>query len=158
MASDQYERLKAELEAGFQGAANAGRPMLLEGGMKWQAMSLSPAEMDFVGLKAAAAREIALAFGVPPMLLGLPGDATYANYREANRALWRLTVLPLAEKILGGVSAALSAWWPGVGLKVDVDQVTALAEDRERLWRQVSAADFLSAEEKREMLGFGRAA
>ena len=44
---------------------------------------------DFVGLKAAAAREIALAFGVPPLLLGLPGDATYANYREANRALWR---------------------------------------------------------------------
>ena len=56
--------------------------------------------MDFVGLKAAAAREIALAFGVPPMLLGLPGDNTYANYREANRALWRLTMLPLAGTIL----------------------------------------------------------
>jgi HK97 family phage portal protein len=85
MSADQYERLKTEMEAGFQGATNAGRPMLLEGGLKWQAMSLSPADMDFVGLKAAAAREIALAFGVPPMLLGLPGDATYANYREANR-------------------------------------------------------------------------
>ena len=91
--------------------------------------------MDFVGLKAAAAREIALAFGVPPMLLGLPGDATYANYREANRALWRLTVLPMAERILSGLSAALAAWWPGLRLAVDVDQVSALAEDRERLWR-----------------------
>jgi HK97 family phage portal protein len=156
MSGEQYERLKAEMEAGFQGAANAGRPMLLEGGLKWQAMSLTPADMDFVGLKAAAAREIALAFGVPPMLLGLPGDATYANYKEANRALWRLTALPMAEKILAGVSAGLRAWWPGVRLRVDVDAVTALAEDRERLWRQVSAADFLSAEEKREMLGFGR--
>jgi HK97 family phage portal protein len=155
LSPDQYERLKAEMEAGFQGAANAGRPMLLEGGLKWQAMSLTPADMDFVGLKAAAAREIALAFGVPPMLLGLPGDSTYANYREANRALWRLTILPMAEKILSGVSAALGAWWPGVKLMLDVDQVTALAEDRERLWAQVSAADFLSAEEKREMLGFG---
>jgi HK97 family phage portal protein len=76
LSPDQYERLKAEMEAGFQGAANAGRPMLLEGGLKWQAMSLTPADMDFVGLKAVAAREIALAFGVPPMLLGLPGDAT----------------------------------------------------------------------------------
>ncbi len=157
LSPDQYERLKAEMEAGFQGAANAGRPMLLEGGLKWQAMSLTPADMDFVGLKAAAAREIALAFGVPPMLLGLPGDSTYANYREANRALWRLTILPMAEKILSGVSAALGAWWPGVKLMLDVDQVTALAEDRERLWAQVSAADFLSAEEKREMLGFGPA-
>jgi HK97 family phage portal protein len=156
LAADQYERLKAEMEAEFAGAANAGRPMLLEGGLKWQAMSLTPADMDFVGLKAAAAREIALAFGVPPMLLGLPGDSTYANYREANRALWRLTVLPLAERILGAVSAALQAWWPGLGLTVDVDQVTALAEDRERLWSQVTAADFLTRGEKREMLGFGR--
>jgi HK97 family phage portal protein len=156
LSPDQYERLKTEMEESFQGAANAGRPMLLEGGLKWQAMSLTPADMDFVGLKAAAAREIALAFGVPPMLLGLPGDSTYANYREANRALWRLTILPLAEKILGGVSAALGAWWPGVRLMLDVDQVTALSEDRERLWAQVSAADFLSADEKREMLGFER--
>lgn len=154
LSPEQYQRLQAELEA-MMGSANAGRPLLLEGGMSWQAMSLSPAEMDFVGLKAAAAREIALAFGVPPMLLGLPGDATYANYREANRALWRLTILPLADKILGGISGALSAWWPGTRLRVDIDQVTALAEDRERLWAQVSGADFLSAGEKREMLGFG---
>jgi len=154
MSAEQYERLKAELEAGFQGAQNAGRPMLLEGGLKWQAMSLTPADMDFVGLKAAAAREIALAFGVPPMLLGLPGDSTYANYREANRALWRLTILPLAEKILSGISAALGPWWPGVRLALDVDQVTALSEDRERLWAQVSSAQFLSDAEKREMLGF----
>ncbi len=154
MSPDQYERLKAEMEAGFQGASNAGRPMLLDGGLRWQAMSLSPADMDFVALKAAAAREIALAFGVPPMLLGLPGDSTYANYREANRALWRLTLLPMAERILSGISSALGAWRPGIRLQVDIDQVTALAEDRERLWAQVSAADFLSDEEKREMLGF----
>jgi HK97 family phage portal protein len=156
LSGEQFERLKAELEADFSGAGNAGRPLLLDGGLKWQAMSLTPADMDFVGLKSAAAREIALAFGVPPMLLGLPGDSTYANYREANRALWRLTVLPMAERILSGISAALGAWWPGVRLAVDVDQISALAEDRERLWRQVSAADFLSDGEKREMLGFER--
>jgi HK97 family phage portal protein len=154
LATEQYERLRDELERHFAGSANAGRPLLLEGGLKWQAMSLSPADMDFVALKAAAARDIALAFGVPPMLLGLPGDSTYANYREANRALWRLTVLPLADRLLGGIAAALAAWWPGIGLRLDVDQVTALAEDRERLWAQVSAADFLTREEKREMLGF----
>ncbi len=154
LAAEQYERLREELELHFAGTANAGRPMLLEGGLKWQAMSLTPADMDFVGLKAAAARDIALAFGVPPMLLGLPGDSTYANYREANRALWRLTVLPLADRLLGAIAAALGAWWPGLKLALDVDQVTALAEDRERLWAQVTAADFLTREEKRAMLGF----
>jgi HK97 family phage portal protein len=154
LAAEQYDRLRDELELHFAGTANAGRPLLLEGGLKWQAMSLTPADMDFAQMKAAAAREIALAFGVPPMLLGLPGDSTYANYREANRALWRLTVLPLADRLLGAIGTALAAWWPGLRLRLDVDQVTALAEDRERLWAQVSSADFLSREEKREMLGF----
>ena len=117
-------------------------------------MRVGRVDMAFAGVRPAPAREIALRFGVPPMLLGLPGDSTYANYREANRALWRLTLLPMLDKILSGLSAGLSAWWPGLALDVDLDLVTALAEDRERLWAQVSAADFLTASEKREMLGF----
>ena len=155
LSGEQFDRIKAEMEAGFQGAVNAGRPMLLEGGLKWQPMSLSPADMDFVGLKAAAAREIALAFGVPPMLMGLPGDNAYANYREANRALWRQTILPLSEKILGGIAQGMEPWMPGVRLAVDLNKVPALAEERGSLWDRVSAADFLSREEKRAMLGVG---
>jgi len=158
LTSDQFERLKGELAQAYQGNANAGRPMLLEGGLKWQSLSLSPADMDFAELKAAAARDIALAFGVPPMLLGLPGDNTYANYREANRALWRLTLMPLTGKILNGLEEGLRPWFPTLDLAVDLDRVPALSEDREKLWAQVSAADFLSAEEKRAMLGIRREA
>jgi HK97 family phage portal protein len=143
------------LAESFSGRANAGRPLLLEGGLKWQSLSLTPADMDFVGLKAAAAREIALAFGVPPMLLGLPGDATYANYREANKALWRLTVLPMAGSILNALAQGLRPHFEGLTLAVDLDRVTALSEDRERLWAQVTAADFLTPDEKRAMLGIG---
>ncbi|WP_423141030.1 phage portal protein [Parablastomonas sp. CN1-191] len=153
LSSDQFDRLKAELTSAYAGALNAGRPLLLEGGLKWQPLSLSPADMDFASLKAAAARDIALAFGVPPMLLGLPGDATYANYREANRALWRLTLLPLAGKILGAIAEGLATWFPGAALAIDQDKVPALAEDREALWAQVAAADFLSPAEKRAALG-----
>ncbi|WP_066650212.1 MULTISPECIES: phage portal protein [Sphingomonas] len=153
LSREQLERLRADIEASFSGVGNAGRPMLLEGGLKWQPLSLSPADLDFAGTREAAAREIATAFGVPPMLLGLPGDATYANYREANRALWRLAILPLAETILSGLGQALGGWFDNASLRVDLDRVTALAEDRERLWAQVSAADFLSPQEKRAMLG-----
>ncbi|MFM7378263.1 MAG: phage portal protein [Erythrobacter sp.] len=154
LAHEQFERLKRELDIAFSGAANAGRPMLLDGGLKWQSMALTPADMDFATLKSAAARDIALAFGVPPMLLGLPGDNTYANYREANRALWRLTLLPLAEKIFAALREGLAPWFPESQLGIDLDLVPALSEDRERLWSQVSEADFLSRTEKRQMLGF----
>ncbi|EJL27571.1 phage portal protein, partial [Novosphingobium sp. AP12] len=153
LTGDQFDRLKTELTTAYSGMANAGRPMLLEGGLKWQAMAMTPADMDFATLKAAAARDVALAFGVPPMLLGLPGDATYNNYREANRALWRLTLLPLASKILAAIGEGLAPWFPDPALAIDLDRVPALAEDRERLWAQVSAADFLDADEKRALLG-----
>ncbi len=153
LSADQFDRIKAELAAAFSGESNAGRPMLLEGGLKWQTLALSPADMDFATLKAAAARDVALAFGVPPMLLGLPGDNTYANYREANRALWRLTLLPLAGKLLAALAEGLVPWFPDAKMTVDLDRVPALAEDRQLLWNQVSAADFLSPAEKRQMLG-----
>ena len=157
LSADQYDRLKAELALAFSGGANAGRPMLLEGGLKWQSLSLSPADMDFAALKAAAARDIALAFGVPPMLLGLPGDSTYANYREANRALWRLTLLPLAAKLFAALAEGLATWFGPAELAIDLDRVTALADDRQALWTQVNAATFLSAAEKRAMLGLAPA-
>lgn len=155
LSAEQFARLRDEIESGFQGAGNAGRPMLLEGGLRWQPLALSPAEMDFQKAREAAAREVALAFGVPPMLLGLPGDSTHANYAEANVALWRLTILPLLARILGGVSDHLALWWPGLRLAADLDQVPALWADRERLWRHVGEASFLSDAEKREMLGWG---
>ncbi|MEH6772550.1 MAG: phage portal protein, partial [Cereibacter changlensis] len=89
LSADQYDRLVGEIEANHQGARNAGRPMLLEGGLDWKPMGFSPSDMEFQKTKESAAREIAIAFGVPPMLMGIPGDATYANYQEANRAFYR---------------------------------------------------------------------
>lgn len=152
----QFDRLKSELEAHYQGAANAGRPLLLEGGLDWKPLSLSPKDMDFVEAKATAAREIALAFGVPPLLLGLPGDNTHANYAEANRAFYRQTVIPLVKRTMEAFAQWLS---PGFGerlqLEPDLDAIEALADERESLWRRVSAASFLTDEEKREAVGYG---
>jgi len=157
LSAEQLARLKAELEERYQGAANAGRPMLLEGGLSWTAMSLTPQDMEFIEARHVAAREIALAFGVPPMLLGIPGDNTYSNFREANLAFWRQTVLPLVMK----TANALSVWLgPRFGeslrLDIDLDRIEALSSEREALWSRVNAATFLSDDEKREAVGYGR--
>ncbi len=159
LTQDQYDRLLDEMASQHQGAANAGRPMLLEGGLDWKPMGFSPSDMEFQKTKEAAAREIAVAFGVPPMLLGIPGDATYANYQEANRAFYRLTVLPLAHR----VTAALSDWLArfsgeAVELRPDLDQVPALAGERDQQWRRVSEASFLTDAEKRALLGLPKIA
>ncbi|MCV0396184.1 MAG: phage portal protein [Rhizobiaceae bacterium] len=157
MSEEQYDRLKEELEENYSGAMRAGRPLILEGGLDWKAMALSPRDMDFMEARNGAARDIALAFGVPPMLLGIPGDATYANYAEANRALYRLTVLPL----VGRVAAELARWLaPAFGgdvrLWYDADAIEGLSAERDALWKRVGGADFLTEDEKREAVGYGR--
>ncbi|GJE60509.1 phage portal protein [Methylobacterium trifolii] len=154
LSDAQFTRLKGELEANYQGAGNAGRPLLLEGGLDWKPLALSPKEMDFVEAKAAAAREIALAFGVPPLLLGLPGDNTHANYAEANRAFYRQTLIPLARRTAEAVAHWLAPAFGPVNLEPDLDRIEALATERESLWRRVQAADFLSVAEKREAIGY----
>ena len=154
LSSDQYDRLVSEMESHHQGARNAGRPMLLEGGLDWKPMGFSPSDMEFQKTKESAAREIALAFGVPPMLLGIPGDATYTNYQEANRAFYRLTVLPLATRVAASVASWLSGFAGEVlELKPDLDQVPALAAERDAQWARVSSAEFLTDAEKRRLLG-----
>lgn len=154
MGDDQYRRLSEEIEANYQGARNAGRPMVLEGGLDWKPMGFSPSDMEFQKTKESAAREIALAFGVPPMLIGIQGDATYANYQEANRAFYRLTVLPLATRVASALSDWLSQFTgEDLELKPDLDQVPALAAERDAQWSRVSSADFLTNKEKRALLG-----
>jgi HK97 family phage portal protein len=113
LSDDQAASLKHSLETQHQGAGNAGRPILLEGDLDWKPMGFSPTDMEFMKGKDAAAREIALAFGVPPLILGLPGDNTHANYAEANRAFTAQTIRPLVNKTLSALSHWLSPKFGG---------------------------------------------
>ena len=118
-------------------------------------MSLSPQEMDFLEAKHTAAREIALAFGVPPMLLGIPGDNTFANYQEANRTFFRQTVLPLAARTGAAIAQWLSPeFGDAIRIVIDTDRIDALSSDRAALWDRVSGAAFLTPNEKREAVGY----
>ena len=157
LSQAQFDRLKAELDESFQGARNAGRPLLLEGGLDWKSLSLSPKDMDFVEARAAAARDIALAFGVPPMLLGIPGDNTYSNYREANRAFWRQTIIPLVTRTQQSFAHWVApVFGEDLSIDYDVDRIEALAEERASEWARVDAASFLTQDEKREAVGYGK--
>lgn len=155
LSDAQFERLKRELADQYTGSGNAGRPLVLEGGLEWKAMSLSPKDMDFMEAKHSAAREIALAFGVPPMLLAIPGDNTYSNYQEANRVFFRQTVLPLGNRIAQALAQWLQPAFGELTLAIDVDRIEALSGDRAALWERVTKAPFLTVNEKRAATGYG---
>lgn len=155
LTQDQFDRLKGELEEGYSGVQKAGKPLLLEGGLDWKAIGLTPKDMDFVEAKNGASRDIALALGVPPMLLGIPGDNTYANYQEANRAFSRLTVLPLVTRIAASMSAYLKNYYSGDFRFVpDIDKMPGLSSERDMLWARIENTTFLTDQEKRKAVGY----
>ena len=154
LSEDQFWRLKNQVDEQFSGAHNAGRPLLLEGGLEWKEMSLNPRDMDFLNIKNSSARDIALAFGVPPQLLGIPGDNTYSNLAEARIALWEHTIIPLAQHFYTQLQQWLNPrFGSNIELKLDLDSISALAPKREAAWRRINEATFLSDTEKRTMLG-----
>lgn len=156
MDDDTYARLKKEQEEFHSGAGNAGRPMLLEGGLQWVATQLNMREMDWAKGKEVSASEIAIGYKVPEQLVGVPGQQTYNNYREARMALYEDAVLPLMDRF----KEALTYWlqqmpaYQDLVVDYDEDQIPALAPRREAMWDRANSATFLTTDEKREAVGY----
>jgi HK97 family phage portal protein len=154
LSDENFNRLKAQIEEQYSGSSNAGRPMLLEGGLDWQQMGLSPDDMSIIETKFSSARDVALAFGVPPQLLGIPGDNTYANYAEARLAFWEDTALPLLDMIVHDWNSWLGSIY-GVTIRPDVDGIPAIAEKRLRMWQMADQSQDLTINERRALKGYG---
>jgi HK97 family phage portal protein len=156
LSEEQYQRVKNQVDEQFSGAANAGRPLLLEGGLDWKELSMSPKDMDFIETKNSSARDIALAFGVPSQLLGIPGDNTYANLQEARLALWEQTVLPLATRTADAFTRWLLPQFDNqLEFVPDIDNISVLAARNQAIWDRVEKATFLTEAEKRAAVGYG---
>jgi HK97 family phage portal protein len=153
--AEQVAQIRQDFKNLYEGQGNAGRVMFLEGDFEWKEMGLSPRDLDFIEGKNLAAREIAQAYGVPPMLVGVPGDATFANYREARLHLWEDTILPLLEFLVAELNLWLTPLYKGqLRIGYDLDSIPALAPKREALWERIQNAHFLTVNEKRQAVGY----
>lgn len=158
LTEEQRRFLSDQLDKQQSGPSKAGRPMLLSGGLDWKEMGFNPKDMDFIQGRHVSAREITLAYGVPPQLLGIPGDSTYSNYKEAKQAFYLDTVVPLAKMYAFYLNNWLVASFgdDSLYLEPDINAIEALEPMRAEKFTQVSGAGFLTINEKRELLGYGR--
>ncbi len=158
LTDEQFQALKRQVDEMISGASNAGKPLVLDGGMNWVEMGFSPKDMNFGEGLNASARLIALAFGVPPLILGIPGDNTFANYAEANKAFYRQAVLPLLAQWCRAVS-----WWIGpafgsdISIVPDTDDLEVFADERAAEWDRIEKSTSMTINEKREKQGLGPA-
>ncbi len=156
MTEKQRDMLRDDIKRIYEGNNNAGKIMVLEGDFDWKEMGLSPKDLDFIEGKNISAREISQAFGVPPMLVGVSGDATFANFKEARYHLWEDTIIPLMEFLIAEFNLWLCPMFgDNLRLSYDVDAIPALAQRREALWSKIQTSDFLTINEKRQAVGYG---
>ena len=158
LTDSQRNQILNDLNQRFQGPNNAGRPLLLEGDFDWKSMGMSPKDMDFTSLKNFSARDIALVYGVPSQLVGVPDSQTYSNLAEARLALYTETVLPLMDRIQSDMNEWLTPQF-GDDLKLhyDIDSIPAMAEQRRRVFESVTSGvqnGILTRNEAREQLGY----
>lgn len=66
---EQFARLRADLDS-RAGPMNAGRPMILEGGLELQTLTMPLEEMQLLETRKFQVEEIARAFGVQPFMIG----------------------------------------------------------------------------------------
>jgi len=158
LSESQRQQLITDMNNRFTGANNAGRPLLLEGDFDWKEMGLSPKDMDFLNLKHMSATDIALCFGVPSQLVGVPDSQTYSNVAEARLALYEETIIPHLRKIASDLNEWLVPMFDDrLTLEFDIDSIPALSERVKRTYENVTSAvreGIMTRNEAREQLGY----
>lgn len=160
LTEKQYQTVKRELENEYGGPKAAGKPLLLEGAFKWEQMSLSPKDIDWLKGKDLSTTEIGLVYKVPPQMLGIQGSQTFANYEQATLQFWENAVIPE----LVDLREHLNKWLlPKMGMGIefkldfDLESVSALIPLREKKWQRLTEAvkaGLLTINEARKQMGF----
>ena len=101
------------------------------------------------------AREIAVAFGVPPENIGDSANKTYANAQEANKEFAMHTVVPLAQMTYEPISAYIKRYHPDIGsVGFDIEEIDALKGDQTAMMQALTAANYLTINEKRARMSY----
>jgi HK97 family phage portal protein len=157
LSESQRQQLLTDLNNRFVGSGNAGRPMLLEGDFDWKEMGLSPKDMDFINLKHMSATDIALCFGVPSQLVGVPDSQTYSNIAEARLALYEETIIPHLKLIQSDLNEWLVPMFSEeLEFCYDIDGIPALAERKRKTYENITNAvntGIMTRNEAREIIG-----
>tara|TARA_R100000773_G_scaffold18054_1_gene16354 strand:+ start:963 stop:3200 length:2238 start_codon:yes stop_codon:yes gene_type:complete len=157
LTESQRQQLLTDLNNRFSGTSNAGRPLLLEGDFDWKEMGLSPKDMDFINLKHMSATDIALCFGVPSQLVGVPDSQTYSNVAEARLALYEETIIPHLRKIQSDLNEwLLPMFADNLKFEYNIDEIPAITERRRMIYENVTSAvreGIITRNEARERLG-----
>lgn len=99
LTREQRQVLRDSAMQEFGGPANAGKMAITDGGAKYETLSFSPEDAQFLEQRKLANEDVARIFGLPPTSVGITDRATYSNTEQEATALVRNALGPLAGRI-----------------------------------------------------------
>ena len=145
------QRLKDEWGKTHGGAGNSGKTAVLENGLKYQAMGLSPADSELIKQRVFSRIQICGVFRVPPSRVGVVEAQKYNSLEENNKSYLRDSLVPLITKFENALNNILPT---SLSVEVDVRQYTR--GDRKSQAESIAAeikTGLISLNEGREDLG-----
>lgn len=97
LGPEGIKNLFKSLGAMVRKAKTSAAPIILEEGLKYSPIQLSPEDAQFVAMKLLSIDQVAVAFGVPPHKAGDLTRGTYSNNEQANIEFYNDCLRPRAE-------------------------------------------------------------
>lgn len=85
LSTEAVQRMRESWESRMRGVSSAGAVAVLEQGLKYQAISMSPADSQYLEGRSYQREEICAIFRVPPSVIGVGNKQSYASAEQANR-------------------------------------------------------------------------
>jgi HK97 family phage portal protein len=101
------DRLRESFKQAYAGSDKAGETLVLEEGMKWQAVSVSPADAEMLASRKFSVESIARVYRVPLPVIGNLEGGNYSSLSEIGRWFHAQTIQPWLNKIERAIERAL---------------------------------------------------
>lgn len=98
MGEEAQQTFKKSLDETYTGASNAGKPWILEEGMKVNSISFSPEQSQFLETEKLSVPQICRWWGIQPHMVGHLEDATYSNIEQQSLEFVTFTLRPWLVK------------------------------------------------------------
>lgn len=128
---DERKRLSEDWKKTHSGAEQSGKTAVLPEGLTYETIVMSPDEMQAIETSTMTTRQIASAFNVPPVTIGVYEDVNYATADQQDRKFWG-AIRSRLKDLAGTLNEFFVRYVgeEGVRVRFDFSEIEALQEDQ----------------------------
>jgi len=157
LTQDQRELLAKNFREAFAGPTKAAKALVLDQGMKWSQISISPEDAEFLASRRFTVEELARLFGVPPPIVGDLSHGTFTNSETVGRWFATHTLAPWIRKVESEFTRSVFSEASRATHRLEIDMSGFLRGDpaqRWAAWKIAVDGGILDADEIREEEGW----